>query len=57
MFEKYGNIKFHENLTTGNRAFLCGQTNMKKPVIAFRNFANRKRFTKDEEFISQPNDN
>jgi hypothetical protein len=40
MFEKHWNINLHKNLSTRNRVFLCGQTNVSKPVIAFRNFAN-----------------
>ena len=26
IFEKYPNIRFHENLSLGNRVVLCGQT-------------------------------
>jgi len=26
IFEKYSNIKFHENLSTGSRVVPCGQT-------------------------------
>jgi len=40
VFEKYSNIKFHENPFSGSRVVLCGQTDMKKLVVAFRNFAN-----------------
>jgi len=48
IFEKYSNIKFHENRPSGSRGVACGQTggwterrtDMTKPVVAFRNFAN-----------------
>jgi len=52
IFEKYLNIKFHENPSSGNRVVPCGrtdgrtegrtggQTDMTKLIIAFRNFAN-----------------
>jgi hypothetical protein len=47
IFEKYSNIKFHENTSSRNRV-LCGrreirtdsQTVMTKLIVAFRNFAN-----------------
>ena len=46
IFEKYSNIKFHENLSTG---FLAdGQTHtVTKPTVAFRTFANTP---KNEDF-------
>jgi hypothetical protein len=40
IFVKYSNIKFHENLSSWNSAVPCGETNMTKPIVAFRNFAN-----------------
>ena len=48
IFEKCSNVKFHENSLGGSRDVPCGQTggwterrtDMTKPVIAFRNFAN-----------------
>jgi hypothetical protein len=41
IFEKYSNIKFHENLSSGNRHVQCsGQTDMTKLIVAFHNFAN-----------------
>jgi len=36
-FEKYTNIKFHENPFSRIRVVSCGQT---KLIVAFRNFAN-----------------
>ena len=38
--DKYSNIKFHENPSNGSRAVSCGQTDMTKQIVAFRNFAN-----------------
>jgi hypothetical protein len=43
--EKFSNIKFHENPSSGSRVFHVdgrtdGQTNMTKLIVAFRNFAN-----------------
>ena len=50
MFEKRSNIKFHEHRSSGNRVVLCRrtdtnrqadkQTDMTKPIVAFRNFGN-----------------
>ena len=44
MFEKYSNIKFHEDKSSGIRRIPCGwtegQTHMKKLIIASRNFPN-----------------
>jgi hypothetical protein len=44
IFEKYLNIKFHENLFSGSRVVPCGRTNrrtdMAKLIGAFYNFAN-----------------
>jgi len=39
ILEKYCNIKFHENPSSGSWALICGQTLM-KPVVTFYNFAN-----------------
>jgi hypothetical protein len=51
-FEKYSNIKFHENSSGGNQGVPCGQadgetdgraegrTDMTKLAVAVRNFAN-----------------
>jgi len=44
IFEKYPNMKLHENPSCGTRVFPCGQTDrrtdMTKLIVAFRNFAN-----------------
>jgi hypothetical protein len=43
IFEKYPSNKTHENPSSDNRAFPCGQmdrTNVTKLIVAFRNFAN-----------------
>jgi len=37
--EKYSSIKFNENPSSGSRVVPCGQTDMTKPIDAFRNFA------------------
>jgi type III secretion system FlhB-like substrate exporter len=39
-FEKYSNIKFNENSSSGSRVVQCGQTHMTKLIVDFRNFAN-----------------
>ena len=33
-------MKFHQNSSNGRRVVPCGQTDMTKLVVAFRNFAN-----------------
>jgi len=38
LFEKYSNVKFHDNLAIGSRAVPCGRTDMTKLIAAFRNF-------------------
>jgi len=44
IFEKYTNIKFHENPPSGSRVFPCGwpggHTDVTKHIVAFRNIAN-----------------
>jgi hypothetical protein len=40
IFEKYPNIKFHENLSIGAEWRADGRTDMTNLVVAFRNFAN-----------------
>ena len=39
IFAKRSNIKFHQNPSSGSRVVSCGQTDMTKLVVAFRNFA------------------
>jgi len=43
-FRKSSNIKFHENPSSWSRVVPCGRTDrrtdMTKPIVAFRNFAN-----------------
>ena len=54
MFEKYSNIKFYENPTTGSRAVPCGQTDGRtdktKLIVTCRNFANAPK-NEEEKFI------
>jgi len=40
VFQKYINIKFHENPSTGSRVVPCEQTDMTKLTVAFCSFAN-----------------
>jgi hypothetical protein len=40
IFEKYSNIKFHENPSSGSRIVSCGWTDMANLVVTFRSFAN-----------------
>ena len=40
LFEKYSNIKFHENPSSGSRVVPCGGTDMTHLMITFHNFAN-----------------
>jgi len=49
MFEKYSNITFHENPSSGSQVVACVQTDMTKLIVAFRNFANapNKRCNKE----------
>ena len=41
--EKYLNIKFHENPSSGSRVVPCGKTDMKRLTVAFRNSAKAPR--------------
>jgi hypothetical protein len=47
VFEKYANIKFHENPSSRSRVVPCGwtdsRTDMTKPIVSFRNFANASK--------------
>jgi hypothetical protein len=33
-------MEFYQNLSSGSRVVPCGQTDMTKLIVAFRNFAN-----------------
>jgi len=44
IFEKDSNIKFHENPSSGSRVVPCGQTDIMKLTVAFRNFANASKY-------------
>jgi hypothetical protein len=46
IFEKFSNVKFHENPSSGSRVVPCVQTDMTKLVAAFRDFANAPKITK-----------
>jgi hypothetical protein len=54
IFKKYSNIKFHENPSSGSQVVPCGrtdrQTDMTKPIVTFRNFANEPK-TKSPKYI------
>jgi hypothetical protein len=39
-FQKYPNIKFHENLSSVSRVAACGRTDMMKLIVDIRSFAN-----------------
>jgi hypothetical protein len=43
IFEKVSNIKFHQNPSSGSRVISCGQTDMTKITVAFRNFADASK--------------
>ena len=40
IFEKYSNLKFHENSSSESRVFPSGQTEIHDEVVTFRDFAN-----------------
>jgi hypothetical protein len=40
IFEKFSNIKFHKNLSSGSRGIPCGRTDTTKLTVTIRNFAN-----------------
>ena len=40
IFEKYLDIKFHENPSSGSRVVPCRRTDVTKLIVAFRSFAN-----------------
>jgi SpoU rRNA methylase family enzyme len=46
IFEKYSNIIFHENPSSGRRVVSCGQTDGQtdmKLIVTFRNLANASK--------------
>jgi len=49
IFEKYSNIRFHENASSGSRVVACGrmdrQTDMTKLLVDFCNFAKCLKIT------------
>ena len=55
IFEQSSNIKFHQNPPIGSRVVPCGQTDMTKLIVAFRNFANarNKPYTEALHDVSQ----
>jgi hypothetical protein len=57
IFQKYSNIKFHENPFSGSRVVPCGwtdgQADMTKLTVVSRNFANApKRYFTNETVVS-----
>jgi len=40
IFEKYSDVKYHDNPSSGSRIVPSEQTDMTKPIADFRNFAN-----------------
>jgi hypothetical protein len=56
VFEKYSNIKFHENSSSGSKVVPCrqmdrqtdGQTDMTKPIVSFHIFANAPKNSQDQ---------
>ena len=40
IFEKYSDVKFHENPSSGNRVVPCSWTDTTNLLAAFRSFAN-----------------
>ena len=43
--KKYSDTKLCENLSSGSRVVPCGRTDITKPIVAFRNFANTSKNT------------
>jgi len=58
IFEKYSNIKFHGNPSSGSRVVPCGRTNGQtdttKLIIAFRNFANAPKKSSTGKLMLDP---
>jgi hypothetical protein len=38
--EKYSNVKFNANLSSGSHVVSCGWTNMTRLIVTLRNFVN-----------------
>ena len=59
IFEKYLNVKLHENPSSGSRVVPCGrtkgQTDIMKLTVAFRNFASMPKNSKRCETTRSPN--
>ena len=59
IFEKYSDIKFHENPTSGSGIVLCGrtdgrkdgETDMMKLILPFRNFVGTWLKTENTTFM------
>jgi hypothetical protein len=49
ILEKHSNVKCHENPSGGSRVVPCGQTDITKLIVAFRNFANAIENLTEEE--------
>ena len=47
-FENVSNIKFNQSAYSGSRVVPCGQTDVTKLIVAFRNFANAPKNEKSE---------
>jgi len=52
IFEKYSNIKFHENLSCGSRVVSCGQTDIYGKAICAPFAILRKAPKNDDKFIT-----
>jgi len=48
IFEKFSNIKFHENPSNERRIFTWGRTDTTKLIVAFRNSGNALKINKEE---------
>jgi hypothetical protein len=49
ILEKYSNIKFHENLSSGNGVVPWRQRDVPKLMVAFSNFANAPKNDDDDD--------
>jgi hypothetical protein len=55
IFEKYSNINFHENPSSGSHAVPCELTDETKLLVAFRHFANMlKKKRRMEQNLTSP---